>query len=292
MGESEPSVERGRSAPLLASWDDQRGPVLIVCPPQRPVGEGIELVSRVARTADRRVVVLRPVVLPRQTSIEADGEFTEPHRNAVRAIVEAFEDRGVKVEGVVCRGHDLAHPVARTAEEHGIGLALIPGRPPVGELGGFGRDEVDRVVAETDAPVIVYGEPPAPTEPSRIMVAVAGGPHTDRMLSWARLLARAWRAEMELFHVVDPEADEPVLERARTMLAEAVNETLAPGVELRLLEGEDVTQAVLDASTPRDALVLGAPTRSRWRHLFYGSRARKVQRTSPGWSFVVHRAED
>lgn len=248
--------------------------------------------SRIARASDRKVVALRPIALPRQTPIEANGGFVEHHREATDTIVEAFENRGVTTEGVVCRGHDIAHPVAQTAEQHDVGVALMPGRPPIGEDGGFGRDEVDEVLQETSTPVIVYGEPPAPTDPERVSVAVAGGPHTRRMLSWARLLAQAWGARMELFHVVEPGSGKAVREEARAMLAGTAEASRDVEVSLRLLEGEDVTQAVLDVSAPEDALVLGAPTRSRWRHLFYGSRARKVQRTSPGWSFVVHKGED
>lgn len=246
--------------------------------------------SRIARASDHGIVVLRPVVLPRQTPLQADGDFIKPHQGALETIVDAFEDRGVVAEGVVCRSYDVADSIAQTAERHGTSLILMPGRPPVGEIGGFGRDTVDGVIQETSSPVIVYREPPAPTDPERVMVAVAGGPHTEAMLSWARLLAEAWGARIELFHVLDAEAGESARDEARGMLAEIAEETGA--IQLSLLDGEDVTQAVLDVSAPEDALILGAPTRSRWRHLFYGSRARKVQRTSPGWSFVVHEGED
>lgn len=277
------------AAPASAPQQPDDRPVVLVCPPERTVDQGLALASAIAEVASAPLVVLRPMILPRQTPLDPDSDEVAPHRNAVETVVDAASKQGLQAEGVVRLGHHLAQTIAEAAREHEAHVVLVPGRPPVGSMGGFSRGQTDQLMAQTEAPVVVYGEPPTAVEPEQLKVAVASGPHTEAMLAWASWLSVAWSVPVELFHVLDPDAGAEEREVAQERLAEHIDE-LDPGVDAgwRLVEAGELTSAVLDVCDTRDALVLGAPTRSRWRHLFFGSRAREAQRTSPGWSFVVH----
>lgn len=263
--------------------------VLFVFPPDRPLGRGLELACTVAETLEARLVILRPVTLPRQTPLAPESEEFDPHRRVVQQTSDEALDRGLEAEGDLWVGHKVHHMVSQAANKHSARVVLLPGRPPLGSTGGLSKGETRQIMEHTEVPVVVYGEPPVPVETTRIRLAMSGGPHSEGMMAWGTLMAEAWAVPVDLFHVLDPSEGAGEQREAEEELERIAREIDLPWeVTWRAMEAESLKRAVLANCEPEDALVLGAPTRSRWRHVFYGSRARKAQRTSPGWSFVVH----
>jgi nucleotide-binding universal stress UspA family protein len=278
------------TAPSAGVQTRETGPVLLVFPADRPIGQGLDLALAVAEERETDLAIVRPVTLPRQTSLEVDDpSLLNPHRDALHAVLDEARGGGVDVQGTVRLGHDVSAVVVEEVTDRDADLVLAPGRPPLGTTGGVSKGTVEKVMDSLGCRVVVYGEPPAPTDPDRVGMAVAGGPHTEGMLALAPVLVGAWDASVVLLHVLHPDADGGARREAQALLDETADSLPDDALDGKhLVEEEDVIATVLKEARPTDAWILGAPTRSGWKHLLYGSRARKVQRDAPSWTFVVH----
>jgi nucleotide-binding universal stress UspA family protein len=194
--------------------------------------------------------------------------------------------------------------LVRHAEAIGAGLIVMGthGRT------GLGHMLLGSVAAETlrtsAVPVLVIpdrAETTAPSPAQPVLVAVDFSGHTLPALRWARDLAAAYEAPLELVHVVDHPAGTPMTFGGLLSLGDLPSGPGAPGAAVaadalrRLADAQGLGVAAVHApvgtaevellrlAESRDAglIVMGTHGRSGWARMRLGSVAETVLRQAP-----------
>ncbi len=153
----------------------------------------------------------------------------------------------------------------------------------------------EQVLRKAPCPVLTVRPPETPVEtawpPGRVLLALdavpADGAPLPAAARWAARLAVAYRAPLEIVHVVHPPDTLRVRERAGAALR-ALGERLAAGADAELtvtaaLRGGDPVEAVrtLAAETRTHLVVVGTHARAGTTRVFAGSVAEDLARTAP-----------
>lgn len=271
-------------------WTSSPGPLVLVVPEHRSLQEILEPVTTLADARGFALVLLRPVVVPEQTPLDAvDDDQLEAHRRDVASLEASARELGsdTEIRSKVYVGRRHASVVGNAVEELGAVGAVLPGLFPTGPEEVLTASDLEDVMEAVQAPTIVYREPTAPRKLDAVLAAIAGGPHSAAVTTWAARWAATHGASLDLVHVVEPGSPQ---ERGREVLQAARERVVQAGVEAqsRLLEAEDVVDALAKQLDERDALFVGAPTRNRLQHLLYGSTSRRLEQDAPAWTFTVH----
>lgn len=145
---------------------------------------------------------------------------------------------------------------------------------PASESSGAGirRGTTDRIVANAPTDAVVANGCGDLDELASILVPVTGGPHTELTVRVARALAEHENAWIELFTVVPEDAEADRRSEGAEHLAEA-RRYLGEFEEFDtwLYEAEDPAAAIVEQSAYYDAIVMGAPTKSRLERVVFGS---------------------
>lgn len=268
---------------------DTRGRVLV--PVLGADGPGIEVATALASQRDAELRLVKPVTYTQWTPLRV---LPEPdlrrHREAlgtVTADLRATAD--VPVEGTVRVGRDVPAVVTAAADEYDATAVVLdhpdrrrPGTSPL---------TVDRIAAGTDCDVVVVDGAPPVGEVSSVLLAVAGGPHTDLATAVASDVAAAEDAWVDVFHVVPTDADKRRRQRGRQVVS-TVADRLADrdGVDEWLHEADDVVDALLEQSACYDVTVLGAPRKNHLQRFVAGSTVHDVRQDAPNAVITVRRA--
>jgi two-component system sensor histidine kinase KdpD len=106
----------------------------------------------------------------------------------------------------------------------------------------------------------------------RVLVAAAPGTDSARLVRAAWRMAARLRAELLVVHVETP-GTRRLPEPVRTAVWEVLRLAEQLGAETAILTGEDASQEILRYARARNVskIVLGKPTRPRWKHILYDS---------------------
>ena len=260
--------------------------------------ENVEQLMRTAVdiAADRggEILVMSVVTIPEQTPLEEGRKFVDDEREIVdRAMAVAdAEDPDVSVSGTIRISHEASNAILNTVRQHDSDAVLIGWRGRAHNrrdvvLGGT----VDEVVREADCDVLVekIGET---VEVESILLPTAGGPHAELAAEIARAIASSEGASLRIVHVVSPDADEKVRRDAENTIAELAETVSDVPTEQRVLEGDDVVETIVDASTDYTLTILGATRESRIERVVFGAIPEKVGSSAPNTVIMVKRNLD
>ncbi len=198
-------------------------------------------------------------------------ELPHSHRDAYRSMTTA-----------VPSSSDL-QPIVR--QQHPSALVL-PRGPEATFFSGLLSDPAERFADQADV-LTVDGRGQAETIAS-VLVAVAGGQHSQLAIEAAHALAAANDAAVDLFHVIESDAHANQ-KRGHRILEEA--EASIGGYELAdtwLYEAQDTAEAIIEQSAYYDLTVMGAPTIGPLERFVFGSTSKNVQREAASPVVVAH----
>lgn len=269
------------------------GPLLLVIPGKRPVENVLDLALRWADGTDRDLALVSPVIAPRQTPLDAMEDERETERTALADLQEDARsmatDLGVDVpvRSLVMAGHRLPATIASAISELAASEVLLPSLFPTGPDDVLSASDIEAVQDGIPCRSVAFREPRTSREIDSILAAVGAGPHSLDVMQVSDILAEVLDAELHLAHVVDEE-DAGDAEGFGAFVPSLARYPPRSLTEAHVLEGTDVTDTLLEEARHHDALALGAPSRSRLRHLMYGSRSRSAGSQAPGWTWTVH----
>jgi len=174
----------------------------------------------------------------------------------------------VRVQAAPLAGSSVLEGIVSGADTYDAGVVVLGDEvtePRESKLAG--RIAGDTVVVNDRAPLASVAS---------LLVPVADGPHSGGAVDAAAAVARANDAWLELVHVDTGDSDDSVADP--DALLEAARER-ATGVEVdtRVVEADDVADAIVAESEYHDVTVIGAPASGRLRRLIFGSTAADVR---------------
>jgi nucleotide-binding universal stress UspA family protein len=175
-------------------------------------------------------------------------------------------------ESAAGSGRSPAEVVAEEAVDATADVVTV--ERPASESSGAGirRGTTDRIVANAPTDAVVANGCGELEGLASILVPVTGGPHTDLTVRVARALAEHENAWIELFTVVPEDAEADRRSEGAEHLA-AARRYLGEFEEFDtwLYEADDPAAAIVEQSAYYDAIVMGAPTKSRLERVVFGS---------------------
>ncbi|MFB6302495.1 MAG: amino acid permease [Haloferacaceae archaeon] len=258
-------------------------------------------VEQIVRTAgdiaaDRNgeILVLSVVSLPEQTPLSEGKPYAEARHEIIRRAMEVDvgrDDADVPIDGLVRVGHHVDEAIRHTVTQHGSDAVLMGWRG----RGGRRRDvvlgsTVDTVVREADCDVLVERiDGDDGREPSSILLPVAGGPHARYAAEVTRAIAHTTGATVTVQRVVAVGADERQHELAAASIEEAAAILDDVAHERRVVENDDVTGAIVDASAEHDLTIIGATREGIVQKLVFGAVPETVGRAAAGTVIMAKR---
>ncbi len=242
------------------------------------------------KKSDGEVLALNVARVPVQLGLSEGRVFLRKGRPPLEAVIEEARKLEVPVHTMIRLGRDVAKAVRKTVEENASDLIVL-GWPGYTNTAGraFGS-VIDHVVDNppTDIAVVRYRE----YRPLRsVLVPVAGGPNSRRAVLMAVNMAALGEdgpAKVTVVRVVREGAVQREIIRAQQDMAHSV-EGINYEFNLKVVEGNDIVQAILDTAKDYDLIVIGASNEPLFRTLLVGNIPEQVALKAQVTTMMVKR---
>ena len=283
----------------------------VLVPVANPATAGslVELAARLTDPSDTAVTVLNVVKVPEQLPFESTEPFVKEGRVVVEKAMGFAETTGREVAGLVRVSRHAGQAIVETVIERHIDTLVMgwtgPKRSPRRVRSIVIGEQIDTVIRRADCDtVILRGS--VPSEPRRIVVPVAHPGQGSFALGLAARLTGPSTIIEAVRVVTDPDERDAAEKRLRLDLFGEDGSPDLPGVEwpveLTIVVADDITEALVEAGSRADILILGA-TMGGWRGsmfspIHYGVAERwqgpllLVRMRSGAAKFAAHRTID
>jgi len=237
---------------------------------------------------DGELFALHVVRVPHQLGLSDGRAFLKQGRPLLDAVVEIGQQFDVPVRTQLRLGRKVSRSIITAAQERHADLMLL-NWPGNSETSGaaFGS-VIDDISANPpcDLAVVRLVKPIKP--PRRILVPVAGGPHTRLAveIAVAQAIYTAEKATKEgdphpqvvALHLIPREGDLKVAEERQRALMEQLATITDFPVELRIVPGDDVVKDVLAYAKERqfEEIVIGASEEGFLEKAMFGSIPQRI----------------
>ena len=228
----------------------------------------IDLASAIAKERDGTVVATHIVQVPDQMALASArdqmDELDEGSRDLLSSAEADAETMGVPVETHTIYSHRGFEEIFDAARTHAADLVVMGWGPDAHGSPGRVESAIDEVAGDVPCDFLVLRD--RGFDPSRILVPTAGGPDSALSAAIARLLQRAFDADVTLLHV----ADEGERSEGEAFLDDWATENDLQDAARRVETG-DVETAIERAAADHTLLVIGATERGLLSRLVRGT---------------------
>lgn len=276
--------------------------------------QALQQASHWAREYAAELHLLHAMVLLQDYSARLPNrkEINEQLQNVAAAhlseTAQALQQENLNVKQALIRGISTAPAILGYAKENDIDLIVMGthGRRGLGHL--FLGSVAEEVVRLAPCPVLTIREreTPAPVKAVKhILVPVDFSEYAQQALAYAKQIAAAYQARLQLLHVVEKAIHpafymgtgpsvlvyQPELkDRAKEEMRKLLRETKGPEVaaDLHVFEGYAARDLISFAETyASDLIVIATHGRTGFEHMLMGSVTEKVVRRAPCPVFTV-----
>jgi len=231
-----------------------------------------------AKAYDGEVMALNVARVPPQLELSKGREFLREGRPSLEAVIEEAREWDVPVHTMIRLGRDVGKAIRKTVEENASNLIVL-GWPGYTNTSGraFGS-VIDSIVDNppTDIAVVRYRK----FRPVKsILVPVAGGPNSRHAIRIAVNMAAQTQdgpVKVTALRIVRAGASETELSRAQKDLAYSIQGAPPYELNLKVVEGNDVVEAILHAAEGYDLIVIGASNEPLFKTLLIGKIPEQV----------------
>jgi amino acid transporter/nucleotide-binding universal stress UspA family protein len=237
------------------------------------------------------VFALHVVRVPRQLTLSDGRHFLKEGRTHLETLIQQAKERDVPVHTMIRLGRDVAEAVRQTVMEHASDLIVLGWPGYTNTAGRLFGSVIDPIVANppADIAVVRYRK----MRPLRsIIVPVAGGHNSRLAVRTAISMARRGEngpAEVTVMHVVPACCPELDRIRADKYIQQAINGSPYQPVKRLVVEGDSVSEAILQTAKGYDLIVIGATDEPLLKNLLVGDLATRVAKEAAVTVVMVKR---
>ena len=246
----------------------------------------VRVASRIARHRGGELHLTSVVTVPDQTPLDEGRRYVDDESELLEQAME-YVPEDVPAHWSVTIGHDIGRNITNVAHRRESDLIVIGWRGRRRRTSDYVLGSIiDHVVehAPCDVSVVKTG---VQTETSRkVLVPVAGGPHTDFAVDIGAAYEKTG-AEVTLLTVTsNGRSAEELLTSHQERLAE-----IGVEVSTEVVEGEDVARTIIDHAEANDfdTIVLGSADDSYLRRILFGEIPEQVGEEFGGGVIMVKR---
>jgi nucleotide-binding universal stress UspA family protein len=231
----------------------------------------------VASRKQAEVVITSIVTVPYQTPLQEAEHFI----NNTRTLIDdasKLADAHVPVQRIIRYGHHIARGIIHSTRERHTNLLILGWRGDTQREHFMMGSTLDPVIeqAPCDLLVVKAGDQESDQEIRRILFPSKGqSPHARLAADVVNVIAGHFNATVTILHVKRQDTAESE--------ASAMMETVAGFLRdvqysIKIVEGDDIAESILNESLSHDIVVLGATTESLFQQLLFGSVPMKIAR--------------
>ena len=228
------------------------------------------------------ILVMSVVTVPHQTPLSRGRQFIDDEREVLNEAMGIAEAEDVPVSGTIRISHDVAQAILNTIEQYDSEGVLMGWK---GEPNRQRRDivlgsNIDRIAQEADADVLVERiGPDATGEAETVLLPTAGGEHAAFAAEIASAITDSDQSQIDIVHVVNPDADESERETAQELMESAESHIADAGtVTTQIIESEDVVDTIVEESEGYDMTLIGATREGVFSRFVFGSIPERIAR--------------
>ncbi len=272
-GEREDVIAKALAAPSraysLPPDADLTNSVLVAVGNPKSSENLIEAGLALAKVRGVSLIILRVLRLPEETALDIRRKLAANERDSLEEALAEVNTGATPVYPIVRLGVGPIDGILDVIQSMEVGLLL---------LGWSGKMASEEVVADPVVDPLLRAAPcdvmvlrgALPTEPERIVVATAGGPHATLAAELTHAVIDDSACHLRLLHVLPEESTTEEKQAGNallTQLGEAIGEE---DVEYQMMGAESIEQGIIEGAAGADLLVMGAAktntfTRSRFR---------------------------
>jgi amino acid transporter/nucleotide-binding universal stress UspA family protein len=251
-----------------------------------------EIGAVVAQANGGELMALNVVRVPSQLTLGEGRLFLEEGRARLDEVIAQAKRRDVPVHTMIRLGRNVADAIRRTALENASDLLMMGWPGHTESPGRILGSVLDAIVSDPPTDLALVRFRPR-RELRSVLVPVTGSPNSRRAVKLAVQMASVGGGgepvRVLLMHVVPPKAAESDRVRAEQVMRYTTEGVAYPHLEKRIVEGEDLTEAILQEADSHDLVIMGATEEPILRSLFVGSTSEQVARQSTVTVMVVKR---
>ena len=211
------------------------------------------------------ITALSVVEVPEGVPLSEGATRARQARRLLQRVLE-FTPEGVELRTVVRIGRRADEGIVEVAAEEEADLILFGWGGPDRRHHSIADQEefrpvfsptIDEVIRERPCDIAVVKQRGI-GKVERIVAPVRGGPHAELALRYATALSDAFGAELDVPTVISPGLDPVLRERYQRNLALFVERHSGDPSAARVVEGDDVTEAILREANSAQLVIMGA----------------------------------
>jgi len=230
--------------------------------------------------------LLHVSTVPPQLPLSAGRDFLLEARPIMDQAADRAHAMGLEPSALLRVAHKPADAIIDTVDETGANFVVMGWRGPSSGAHTVIGSNIDHVVRDAHTNVIVVrGDVHLPAQ--RILVPVQYPRHGHLMASLAAPMSRTEGGYIELMHVVGQHLSPQERAARARELKQSISRFDAPEMgnapeiqeqhfRIRIVEGEDVVQTIIDRSADFDLLIMGASQQSWLRRRVWGDTTYRV----------------
>ena len=210
------------------------------------------------------LTALSIVEVPEGEQLSEGATRARQARRLLQRVLE-FVPEGVDLHTVVRIGRRAEEGIVELATEEEADLILFGWGGPGQVRRGTSDDDllpvfsptIDEVIRERPCDIAVVKQRGI-SSVQRIVAPVRGGPHAELTMRYATALKSFFKADLDVIHVIPPSLDPSIRTRAERALGSFVERYTGDTSAGHVVEGHDVTEAILDEAENAQLVIMGA----------------------------------
>lgn len=251
----------------------------------------LPIVCDLVADADAELMIGSPVVLPDQTSLEAQQPRRKAERLAAQFVLRAREEcvGSRPIDQVITSGHARESIVNAMIDRFDISTFITEDQPRAGIRSMLGFEAVDESAVPESCDTIIVSRIEQLAAIDSILVPVARGPHSELAIETGLALARQNQARLELLHVHTPDDEEERSKGEEVLKIASDRLNGYKPADQTLLEANTIPDTIIDHAQPFDVTVFGAPREGRLRQFMLGTIPEEVSEEAEGTVLIAHK---
>jgi len=246
----------------------------------------VDYAAKIARAEDGEILVMSMAIVPEQTPLSEARRFVAESEEAINEALKHIPE-DIPSHSTVRYVHNAARGIIGAVKEHGSNMVILGwrGRPlrrdfamgstidPVVE-----RAACDVIVVKLDSDLPVRSTQTG-VQPKKILLPIAGGPHSALALKIAGIMSESFDAEITAAHVLRKGTTE---QQARTMIEPILNslEHKSKIASVKFIGPGDVADLIIEESRDYDMVIVGATSEGLFQQVVFGSIPERIGKES------------
>jgi len=210
------------------------------------------------------LTALSIVEVPEGEQLSEGATRARQARRLLQRVLE-FVPEGVDLHTVVRISRRADEGIVELAAEEEADLILFGWGGPGQVRRGVSDEEllpvfsptIDEVIRERPCDIAVVKQRGI-GRVERIVAPVRGGPHAELAMRYASALKDSFEADLDVLHVIPPSLDPAIRKQAEAALGAFVARFTGDTSAAHVVEGDDVTGAILDEAANAQLVIMGA----------------------------------